>query len=118
MGAVIITSPLLQVEDEDAVADAGRVAAARRLERDAPAVGADHGVRCLVARILAPSRDAREVLAVRLELELPDVDVVRVLLRLFAARLDQRVLAVRKDAFDLVVLAGELAERRRLSGRQ
>ena len=99
------------LEHEDAVTDARRILAARRLKRDAPAVAADDRIRRLEAAVLTPVRHAGEVLAVRLELQLPDVDVVRVLFELVAARFDQRVLAVGKDALDLVVLARPPSDR-------
>src|SRR5215510_1083336 len=59
------------------------------------------------------------VRAIRLQFQLPDVDVSRVLtLRpaLLAARLDERVLPVGKDAFNLVVLVGDFAVDRDLPG--
>ena len=63
-------------------------------------------------------RDTGEVLAVGLELQLPDVDVVGILLELISARFDKCVLAIGKDAFDLVVLSRKLPIYRRLSGIQ
>src|SRR5262247_4212922 len=57
--------------------------------------------------------------AIRLQFQLPDVDESRVLsLRpaLLAARLDERVLPVGKDAFNLVVLVGDFAVDRDLPG--
>src|SRR5262245_2569970 len=59
------------------------------------------------------------VSAIRLQFQLPDVDVSRVLpLRpaLLTARLDERILAVGKDAFNLVVLVGDFAVDRDLPG--
>ena len=78
------------VQQVDAVADAGGVLAARRLEGDRLAVGADHRVRGLVAVVLAPVRHAHVLGGVRHQRQLPDVDVVRVLRGLVPARLDER----------------------------
>jgi len=64
----------LQREQEDAVAHARRLGVARRLERDPPAVVRDHGIRRLVAFVVAPAGQAGEVAAVGLQRQLPDVD--------------------------------------------
>src|SRR5256885_8951496 len=69
----------LQREQEDAVAHARRLGVARRLERDTPAVVRDHGIRRLVAFVVAPAGEADEVAAVGLQRQLPDVDEARVL---------------------------------------
>src|SRR5437762_5448242 len=105
----------LQREQEDAVAHARRLGVARRLERDTPAVVRDHGIRRLVAFVVAPAGQADEVAAVGLQRQLPDVDEAGVLsLRaaLLPTRLDQRPFPVGRDAFDLVVLVWKLAIRR------
>src|SRR6185436_9996392 len=99
---------LFEGHHENSVANPRRVLAPRRLEGDFPPIRAHDRVGSLEARVLAPPGYAGEVLAVRFQLQFPDIDEVRVLLPLLAAGFDQRVLPVRKDSFDLVVLAGEL----------
>src|SRR2546421_11209672 len=95
----LLSSPIvgrrfsLQREQEDPAAHARRLVVARRLERDTPAVVRDHGVRRLVAFVVAPAGQADEVAAVGLERQLPDVDEAGVLsLRpaLLPTGLDQR----------------------------
>src|SRR5512144_2063680 len=102
-------TPLLHVHHKDPVTDACRILASGRLKSDAFAIAADDRIRRLVATVLSPMSHACEVLAVRLELQLPDVDVVRILLELLTARFHKCVLSVWENAFDLVVLASYLA---------
>src|SRR5215475_5980960 len=106
------SSLLLELIKKDSVADSGRLVIAGRLEGEPFAVGTDYRVRRLVAFVFSPMCHSDVVPAVRLQFQLPDVDVSRVLpLRpaLLAARLDERVLPVRKDSLNLVIFAGNLA---------
>src|SRR5215470_491857 len=113
------SSLLLELIKKDSVTDSGRLVIAGRLEGEPFAVGTDYRVRRLVAFVVSPMCHADVVRAVRLQFQLPDVDESRVLsLRptLPAARLDERVFPVGKDAFNLVVLVGDFAVDRDLPG--
>src|SRR5262245_6066437 len=110
---------LFKLIKKDSVTDSGRLVIAGRLEGEPFAVGTDYRVRRLVAFVVSPMGHADVVSAIRLQFQLPDVDVSRVLpLRpaLLTARLDERILAVGKDAFNLVVLVGDFAVDRDLPG--
>src|ERR1051325_6430101 len=105
-------------ENKDPVAHTRRLVIARRLERHALAVARHHGVRRLVALVVSPMREADEVGAVGRQLQLPEVDVARVLAvrTLLAARLDERPRPVGRDPLHFVVLIGQLAIRRQFAG--
>src|SRR5215475_2324731 len=113
------SSLLLELIKKDSVTDSGRLVIAGRLEGEPFAVGTDYRVRRLVAFVVSPMGHADVVSAIRLQFQLPDVDVSRVLpLRpaLLTARFDECVFAIGKDAFNLVVLVVDFAVDRDLPG--
>src|SRR5262249_24817785 len=114
----LLCSYSFHIHHENPVADACRILASRRLEGDALPVRADDRIRGFVASVFAPVRDAREVLAVWFELQLPDVDVVRILLELLTTRFHKRVLSIGENTLHLVVFAGELTIDGNLTSRQ
>ena len=104
---------------EDPVPDTRRIRGAPCLKSERPLIRADHRIRRFVTVVLAKPSHAHEVRSVRVEPQLPDVDVVKRLpisRSLVVARLYEHPLAVGRDALGLVVFVGNLAVRRDRAG--